>query len=217
MQFITLILAMAVFLAIPAHAATPIAPHLLGISITADDKATSLELDLSAHVSLSTIVKPDRVEIVLPTAVWDRSLPVKGAGGGLITDYRKLPTPHGIAIVMHTNTRARIDSSQGEVDASGGQHITIRLVRETETYATLAPTVLYAPEIAESVVQESLGVGTGVETVPAQAVQNNQNNQNSRAAQAKPSTAGCTAHLEPAGRVGDASASYPVYKFSDCP
>jgi hypothetical protein len=205
-------------MALPASAATP-QPHLLGLSITADDRATSLEIDLSSRAPLSTVVKPDRIEIDLPTAQWDRSLPAKGKGGGVIDSYRKVPAAHGIAIVLHTNTRVKIDSSEGQPDEAGGQHITIRLVPEVDTYGVVQPTVLYAAPAAGPVVQEV--TGAGVETLPAQAVQNATSqprlSQALKTQAAAPSN-GCTSHLVQNGRIGDPGmGSYPVYKFSDCP
>ena len=223
MRHISLILIMALALAFPVQAAPAPQPHLLGLSITADDQATSLEIDLSARAPLSTVVKPDRIEIDLPTAQWDRSLPVKGAGGGLITDYRKLPSAHGIAIVLHTNTRVQIASSAGQADETGGQHITIKLVREADTYGVLQPTVIYEAPAAGPVVQEV--TGAGLETLPAQAMQNqagqNQAGQPKQAHANQPAKAQsneCAAHLVQNGRVGDTNmGSYPVYKLSDCP
>ena len=192
-------------LPMPADAASQ-ALHLLGLSFTADDQATSLEIDLSARAPLSTIVKPDRIEIDLPTASWDRSFPVKGGGGGLIESYRKLPTARGIAIVMRTNTRTKIDSSQGVTADDGSQHITIRLVPDQET-VLVAPPVLYEAAPTGPVVQERIGSFT--ETVPAAAVP-------VHPAPVQKQTE-CASHLLPAGRLGDAAGSYPVYKFSDCP
>ena len=204
-----------VFLSLPFVNATTPQPHLLGLSITADDQATSLEIDLSARAPLSTVVKPDRIEIDLPTAQWDRSVPMKGTGGGLVNDYRKLPSAHGIAIVLHTNTRVQIAGSEGQPDDQGGQHVTIKLVREVDAYSVLQPTIIYAAPAAGPVVQEV--TGAGVETLPAQAVQNQAVQNPARQAQ-KAQSKDCASHLVQNGRIGDAnSGSYPVYKFSDCP
>ena len=216
--FVTFIFATLITAA--AHAATP-APHLLGLSFTADDQATSLEIDLSARAPLSTIVKPDRIEIDLPTAAWDRSFPVKGSGGGLIESYRKLPIGRGIAIVMRTNGRTKIDNSAGATAEDGTQHVTIRLVSDSPPPALVntvtlvedpTPTVYTGPIIQTIAPAQTPAQTAAPATQPAQlAVPQRQ----TRFIPSKQTD--CVSHLVQTGRLGDSSASYPVYKFSDCP